>query len=158
MEDFIGEVEPFCVFCGEKTQFAKPPAELRTRIGARRRLAGRCAECGHEISCFLPSEDGPTVHSVRVGESVWRELQRASALLEISQRAIVENVLSEHLDTFVEDELLDMERAGLIRRGERARRQRDLSQPIELWTRPRPKQEDLKDPWPLVRWLKKFLS
>jgi len=56
--------------------------------------------------------------------------------LEISQRAIVENVLREHLGAFVDEELLRLNEAGVISGGELARRRRQLAEPIEHWTPP----------------------
>ncbi|MHB1006521.1 MAG: hypothetical protein ACYC3S_12900 [Chloroflexota bacterium] len=126
----------YCVNCREYVRFARPPVEVKTRIGARKRLVGVCDQCGSAISQFLPSECGPTAHSVRVGETVLRDLQRASFLLEVSQRAIVENILEEHLHAFVEGQLEKLERAGLIHHSERRRRQRELDRAIEGWVPP----------------------
>src|SRR3989304_8194067 len=88
---------PYCQFCGTKTCFAESPVELKTRIGVRRRLAGRCFVCNSKVSLFLPSDAGATVHSVRVSKTILRELQRASNLLGVSQRVIVETILTEQL-------------------------------------------------------------
>jgi len=126
----------YCLNCGEYVQFEGEPITVKTRIGARRRLVGICAECGHKVTRFLPSENGPTVHSVRVGATTLRGLQRASCLLELSQRAIVESILSEHLCAFVGDQLVELNRAGLIRGSELARRRRELAKPVEDWTPP----------------------
>lgn len=128
----------YCLNCGEYVRFEGEPITVKTRIGARRRLVGTCAECGYRVSRFLPSESGPTAHSVRVGAGVWREVQRASFLLEISQRAVAENVLREHLGAFVDGELLRLSEAGVISGSELARRRRELTRPIEEWAAPEP--------------------
>jgi hypothetical protein len=136
MDDWGAGRAVYCVACGQTSHFARPPVELKTSIGARRRLIGRCATCGQKISAFLSSEDGPTVHAVRVGTATKRELERASHLLEISQRAVVENVLREYLADFVTAELERLAAGGLITGKEHNRRQEQLAQPIESWTPP----------------------
>lgn len=136
MDDLTTDKAPFCVFCGRKTDFTSPPIVLKSKIGARRRLAGRCDECGSQVSVFLPSENGPSVYSVRVGASIKWEIERAAALLDISQRAVVENIVDDHLKAFVEDELDRLEEGGLLTRRERTERQRELERPVEEWEPP----------------------
>lgn len=150
----LAEERPFCLSCQKKTHFRKPPVEVKTRIGALRRLKGRCLACGKEVSLFLASDSGPTVHSVRVGEQVWQELQRASALLGIPQRAITENLVMDNLEEFVLHELSELERGGLIRPAERSRRERDLNKPIGQWQPPEQEEEKDPDETPnLLEWL-----
>ena len=73
----------------------------------------------------------------------------------ISQRAVVENILSEHLHTFVEDELSKLESGGVLTAWQRAERERELKQPIEQWT---PKQKSPDEALSLLGLLKKLLS
>ena len=126
----------YCLNCRETVAFAGEPVTVRTRVGARARLVGTCERCGSEVSRFLPSEDGPTAHNVRVGATILRELQRASSLTGISQRAVVESILDEQLAVFVETKLNELEQAKLISRSELWRRERELARPVEQWKEP----------------------
>jgi hypothetical protein len=133
MDTLISDSIPFCVSCKQTTQFSAPPVVRQTRSGCRRRLSGRCARCGHMVSVFLSSETGPTVHSLKLGFRLKREIQLAATLLGLSQRAVAEKIVANYLQPFLREELSRMKTARLISEKEQAKRINQFDQAVREW-------------------------